>query len=87
MPGLEAEGETMKRFVSGEWPPDDLRRVFVAGAQFWQHHAYHSTMFPSESDIVAEEAERRFPNGESPLYEKVEDGWMVEVKPLTPARE
>jgi hypothetical protein len=48
----------------GSWPADDLRRAFVAGAQWWEYIATGGfTMWPSDRDKAEEEAEERYPNG------------------------
>jgi hypothetical protein len=44
----------------GSWPANDIRRVFVDGAKWWQFHAHGATAFPSEVDEMEAEATRRF---------------------------
>lgn len=55
--------------MEGTWAADDLRRAFVAGAQWWEYHRTWATMWPSDRDKAEEEAERRFPGGRPPNNE------------------
>ena len=49
--------------IDGTWPADDLRRAFVAGAQWWEWHKEGATMWPSDTDLAEAEAEKRYPGG------------------------
>lgn len=44
----------------GSWPMDCIQRAFVEGAQWWQFQVSGATMFPSERDVIEEEAVRRY---------------------------
>lgn len=46
--------------LKGWWPEDCKQRAFVDGAKWWQFYHNGSTMFGSERDAAAEEAERRY---------------------------
>lgn len=52
--------------MEGTWSVDDLRRAFVAGAQWWEWQRTWATMWPSDRDKAELEAEARFPGGRPP---------------------
>ena len=54
---------TCRRSLEGTWPEDDIRRAFVAGAQWWEDHTTGATMWSSDRCIAEDEAERRYPDG------------------------
>lgn len=49
--------------MEGAWAKDDLRRAFVDGVKWWNYVLTRYTLFPSERDVVENEAESRYPNG------------------------
>jgi hypothetical protein len=50
----------------GTWPSNDLRRAFVAGAQWWEYTSQGATMWGTDRNKAEDEAERRYPNGVAP---------------------
>ena len=52
--------------MEGTLPADDLRRAFVAGAQWWNFVAFSATMFSSERNQAEAAAEARYPGGKPP---------------------
>ena len=46
--------------VEGSWPADDIRRVFVAGAKWWEFHSTGGTMWPSDVELTEIEATKRY---------------------------
>lgn len=66
---LRARGSRMSNSLTnpkateGEWAQDDLRRAFVAGAQWWEIEIRGATMWQSDRDRAEAEAESRYPNG------------------------
>ena len=49
--------------VEGTWPADDIRRAFVAGANWWEFHSQGATMWNSDKRLAEDEAEKRYPDG------------------------
>lgn len=45
----------------GNWDKDDIRRVFVAGATWWEFYKTGATMWNSDRSIVEDEAIKRYP--------------------------
>jgi hypothetical protein len=56
--------------VEGEWPEDDLRRAFVAGAAWWEFHKKGATMWQSDRALVEGVADNRYPNGKVQVNEE-----------------
>lgn len=56
-----------RKIIEGTWLPDDLRRAFVNGAQWWEYHSTGATMWGSDRALAEEEAEKRFPDGKLPI--------------------
>ncbi len=56
----------MDETLIGKWAADDLRRAFVAGAQWWEWEVTNrgATMWPSDRARAEVEAERRYPEGQ-----------------------
>ncbi len=54
---------TNERGLDGWWPKTDLRRAFLDGAKWWEYVSRHGTMWQSDQNRAAAEAERRYPNG------------------------
>ena len=52
--------------IEGSWSLDDLRRAFVAGAQWWEWESQKATMWSSDVGRAESEAERRYPEGKVP---------------------
>ena len=46
---------------NGTWPANDLRRAFVAGAEWWEWYKEKATMWPSDRNLAEDEAEKRYP--------------------------
>lgn len=44
----------------GSWPKDDIRRAFVAGAKWWEHHETGATMWQRDRNLAEEEATKRY---------------------------
>ena len=44
----------------GAWSKDDIRRVFVAGAAWWENYSAAATMSDSDIRIAEAEAEKRY---------------------------
>jgi hypothetical protein len=63
--GVAAESPS-PTLVEGYWPVDDVRRIFVEGAKWWEFHSRGGTMWQSDTQIAEEEADKRFPNGTVP---------------------
>jgi hypothetical protein len=53
--------------VQGTWPADDIRRVFVEGAKWWEFHQSKGTMWGSDVTEAEEEATRRYPPSLAPV--------------------
>lgn len=65
------------------WPDErDLRKAFFHGAKWWEYHSAHATMWQSDQNAAAEEAERRYPNGHT-RKESITDVLQVYVPTLT----
>ncbi len=56
---VKAECSALAGHIEGVWPADDPRRVFVAGAAWWQFHNGGATAFSSERGEMEDEAQRR----------------------------
>ena len=52
-----------KKIVEGTWPEDDIRRVFVAGAKWWEWKSRTATMWNTDIREAEKEAEIRYPDG------------------------
>jgi hypothetical protein len=59
--------------IEGTLPADDLRRAFVMGAQWWEHHQTDCTMWQSDRNLAEEQAEKTFPNGQLPVAQQQVD--------------
>ena len=46
--------------IEGEWPANDIRRAFVAGAKWWEYHSTGATMWQSDQRLAEDEATRRY---------------------------
>ena len=46
--------------MEGSWSKDDIRRVFVAGAKWWEFHSIGGTMWQSDQRLAEEEATKRY---------------------------
>jgi len=55
------------KIIEGSWHKDDPRRIFVAGARWWEYHITGGTMWQSDIDIAEEEATRRYPQSDKVL--------------------
>ena len=62
----QTQPSTWVDHIEGTFPADDLRRAFVAGAQwcFWELEG--ATMFSSERRAAEDAAEDRYPGGRPP---------------------
>jgi hypothetical protein len=49
--------------IEGDWPADDLRRAFVAGAKWWEFADKGATMWNSDISLAERIAEQKYPNG------------------------
>jgi len=49
--------------IFGSLAKDDLRRAFVAGAQWWEWNKTGATMWPSDQREAEEIANERYPGG------------------------
>ncbi len=46
--------------LEGSWDKDDIRRVFVAGAKWWEWESRDATMWGSDVRKAEAEATRRY---------------------------
>ena len=51
--------------LKGKWDKNDIRRVFVAGASWWEFHSTGFTMWQSDLALAEEEATKRYPPNKS----------------------
>lgn len=54
----------LEYFLVGTWAADDLRRIFVDGAAWYEWHNTDFTMWNSDRRLAEAEAERRYPGGQ-----------------------
>ena len=47
--------------MEGSWHKDDIRRVFVAGAKWWEWKSRDATMWNSDVRRAEAEATKRYP--------------------------
>ena len=47
--------------IQGKWDKDDIRRIFVAGAAWWEFHSTGATMWQSDRRLAEDEATKRYP--------------------------
>ena len=59
---LAEDGMTDIR-IDGTWAADDLRRAFVAGAQWWEWRKEQATMWSRERYLAEAETDKRYPEG------------------------
>jgi len=52
--------------IEGTLPADDLRRAFVAGAQWWEFLVTGSTMWQEDRNTAEAAAEEMYPGGRPP---------------------
>lgn len=57
------EPSASDRGPDGWWHKGDLRRAFLDGAKWWEYVSRRGTMWQSDQNRAATEAERRYPNG------------------------
>ena len=59
--------------IEGMWHKDDVRRVFVAGARWWELKSTGFSMWPSDQRLAEAEATRRYASkqGVEPDLEKM----------------
>lgn len=60
---LRSENMRLEFSVQGTWPRNDIRRVFVSGAKWWEFHKTGATMWRSDIDLVEAEADKKYPEG------------------------
>ena len=56
------EQRTKALLTEGTWKANDIRRIFVAGAKWWEFEKSSATMWASDVEKAEKEAERRYPN-------------------------
>lgn len=72
--------------IAGTWPEYDIRRAFVMGSKWWEHHKTRATMWKSDRRLAEDEAAKRYPvrnhserfvvQGFHPLKKEWEDLWL-----------
>jgi len=63
----EIKKDPQGKIIIGHWTENDIRRVFVAGAKWWEFHSRKATMWNSDVRLAENEATKRY--GEFKRYE------------------
>ena len=84
----------MAPLKEGLWPDSCIQRAFCDGAKWWEYHSTNFTMWPTDQDLVEEEAIRRYgdPGPEHHGYGCPKDGepmteWCDECHKLAKEQE
>ena len=65
--------------IEGTLPADDLRRAFVAGAQWWEYLSTGSTMWQEDRNAAEAAAETRYPGGKPPSLDRIPDSSVAVI--------
>jgi hypothetical protein len=60
------------RQYRGSWAASDIRRIFVAGAKWWEFYKTGATMWNSDRDLAEIEATKRYGDNNGKTDQKVD---------------